>query len=957
MHKPKASPLNARILATLIPAILNTGISQADVGSEEWSTVYSSQNYNYNAEFHGIDFIDDHTLLVSGNERKPSSGNMAMGIRYDSRSGNIIDTPPQWIKYEESGSTDNRFWRQIIGSAGNIFFTGLSGGGGAVWKYASDGSLVWKKLPLNLSNTRSGVSDITEDSSGNVFVVGRTYSNGSYLTNNWLINKYLPDGSPASGFPIEFNGDGNGSDTAYRVAIDSHDHVIVAGSVTTTEGAKWLIRNYSNDGQNILWETYIPGGGDSEIPLAILIDENDNIIVGGAAGNAADYDARIVKLAASDGSIVWNQSWDEGKTEIILDMVFDEKGNIYAALRNDDENNNHRIKIQYHDATTGNLLKSQQINHVTTHANTPENESVHTMQIAIQGDQLAVVGYIQDTTNPPTYPRYGYITKLRLMPNVGKEKWQAIYLDSGDSGAKGFNAVDFVDSDTLLASGDKPAISVRYNPETGDILDTPAEWIRYGGSATNDYIYDQVIDQDGSIYMAGRAHPDRPAAWKYDASGNLQAGWPKIFGTYDLGRNYSIAMDDSHIYTAGPYDSDWHINKLSKADGSAATGFPITYDHAGFTDDARAIVVDSEGNFIVAGNVEVDDPVTGNQRDWHVRKYSSDGSLEWEAHYDFKSLNDFVFDMAIDSQDNLIVAGNRNNGTDNDAGADRDWYLVKYAKNGDGNGGAQILWEQSWDDGHHRNGRASTLLVDAQDNIYVGGHQANSNGEYRGLIQYRDGQTGALLKSTKITHPDSADPDNTEHDYVNDLAIDGGRLAVAGATYTYYSPTSYTRKAVLTLLELEHTVSVRVTGGGTVSSMGTPAGIVEMNDCGSDGSCTAEYRAGSDVLLQPAISPDWTSGYWEWSGDCTGDAECNFSAIDQDKLADIAFFCTLIQIQPPAAPINDQPPAWECFDIETTSGGFIVDAGGEVTFRAENSIKLGPGFEVVSGGKFLAVIQ
>jgi hypothetical protein len=59
---------------------------------------------------------------------------------------------------------------------------------------------------------------------------------------------------------------------------------------------------------------------------------------------------------------------------------------------------------------------------------------------------------------------------------------------------------------------------------------------------------------------------------------------------------------------------------------------------------------------------------------------------------------------------------------------------------------------------------------------------------------------------------------------------------------------------------------------------------------------------------------------------------------------------------PPNDSLPPHPePAWECFDLEAVDG-YEIGPEGEVNFRAQNSITLGPEFKIRIGGSFRAVI-
>ena len=78
--------------------------------------------------------------------------------------------------------------------------------------------------------------------------------------------------------------------------------------------------------------------------------------------------------------------------------------------------------------------------------------------------------------------------------------------------------------------------------------------------------------------------------------------------------------------------------------------------------------------------------------------------------------------------------------------------------------------------------------------------------------------------------------------------------------------------------------------------------------------------------------------------------------MDADKVASVAFSCELIEV--PKASIVSLEADWVCYDLESSVDGYeILGPEGEVTFRAQNSITLRPGFKVGAGGIFHALMS
>jgi len=417
----------AVMLLTCTFAVIQAASVKADVGTEEWSTVFYSSVSEYNAAFYGVDFLDDDTLFTAGRETDVAGNNWAgMGIRYTTGDGTPLDDPPEWIRYTHADGT--LFKAQAIGAGGDIYFIGDEYGGntGAVWKYGSDGTLGagWPKYTPNLSF----LEGIAVDSGGSLYVVGAfaTPYHWEAAARDWLIYKYESDGSVAAGFPLPWYDHAGFFDRAYRVAVDSEDNFIVIGLISQTEDNRdWLIRKYKASDRTVIWEKTVDGNGFHDYARAILIDSDDNIIVSGDKNNGTDngdnaaYDAYIVKFAKGDGTILWEQTWDSGGNDYAEEMAPDSKGNLYIAGRTANADGNLRAMVQYRDGETGELLKSQDISHVTTHNNSPADEGQSGVYIALRNGQLAVASSIWETADPvPPYRQTACITMLELLSDI-----------------------------------------------------------------------------------------------------------------------------------------------------------------------------------------------------------------------------------------------------------------------------------------------------------------------------------------------------------------------------------------------------------------------------------------------------------------------------------------------------------------------------------------------------------
>jgi len=405
--------------------------------------------------------------------------------------------------------------------------------------------------------------------------------------------------------------------------------------------------------------------------------------------------------------------------------------------------------------------------------------------------------------------------------DIGTVIWQQKFNPTSSSWNNGFfHSVGFNTDGSILANGwrgeadSDSAIGVRYDAETGAVLDTPAEWFLFEhtwSDYTADRFMDQHTDSSGNTYFVGMGYGANwnsfssrynvPNIWKYSSSYDNPVSdipdrplWRKYHvGTGSAadenGRFENMAVDNSgNIYAVGFYtqtaaNRDWFIDRYD-SDGNRAAGFPLSHDKDGLHDYAYDVATDSEGNFVVVGSVLAD--AATDHHNWAVRKYKSDGTLLWETEYDLAGSHDQAFYVAIDGDNNIIVSGYRRNAAPED---DNDWYIVKYAGDGDGIGSATIMWEQSWDDGNSKHGVGYEIAIDSGNNFYIIGIQLKDSvtpafsDRYRGILQYRDGQTGDVLQSQAIELDTTVNnKPELEHDFVRRLMLYGDQLVIAGYT-------------------------------------------------------------------------------------------------------------------------------------------------------------------------------
>ena len=176
-----------------------------------------------------------------------------------------------------------------------------------ITKYLTDGTKLWTRL-LG-SSLRESASGVTVDSSGNVFVAGHTYgnidANINMGSNDIVLAKYSPDGTRLWTRQLGTSS----SDSASDVTVDSTGNIYVTGS--TFGGLDGNINaglydfftvKYSTDGTK-LW-TKQSGTSTSDYASGVAVDPDNNLIIAGYTKsgldgniNAGMFDLFVTKLA------------------------------------------------------------------------------------------------------------------------------------------------------------------------------------------------------------------------------------------------------------------------------------------------------------------------------------------------------------------------------------------------------------------------------------------------------------------------------------------------------------------------------------------------------------------------------------------------------------------------------------------------------------------------------------
>lgn len=288
----------ADVHAIYVTGLIETEHDDSDIltvkitheGKHLWRQRYSSPEHDCDRAF-SLSLSHTGQLYVGGESYIPDKPGVRGGWRltilnYDQNSGRL-----NWVRRSQLEVHNEEHRVQVLSDdSGGCYLVGTSIANGVhhilVERYTAKGDLAWAQTLADMAGARFCQAALTTD--GRLIICGlaRREADGgtSAMKDQWMVASLNSEGGKA--WVRSNSNDTSAADSSLRLALDSSDHIYVAGTLqpgdqtNNTSSNGLSLHKYDKDG-GVLWKRSSENTGAATLMNAVSVDPSGNAAIGG----------------------------------------------------------------------------------------------------------------------------------------------------------------------------------------------------------------------------------------------------------------------------------------------------------------------------------------------------------------------------------------------------------------------------------------------------------------------------------------------------------------------------------------------------------------------------------------------------------------------------------------------------------------------------------------------------
>jgi uncharacterized delta-60 repeat protein len=321
-------------------------VRYSQTGIPQWSQIYFGSNNGYS--FPSALALDRQQSVYVGGYSLINASQYDYGLVKYSSDGLL-----QWkTSYNDALNGNDILTAMVVDARSNVYVTGLSYGGGKPldWetvRYDSSGSFRWAAVYDGPDHLDDRPIAMALDSLGFIYITG--WSTGSLSEHDIVVVKYDTAGVPL--WSARYDGPQNDRDEPVAIAVDRNGYIDVGGTSYNTAYTtpEYVLLQYSPAGALRWTRRFATAPRTNNTLAAMAVDSAGNCYLTGSSSDSISNPDAVTLKYDGDGNLLWSSRYHENSSIATkpVGLCLDHARNLYVAATSAGKNWSVMTTIKY----------------------------------------------------------------------------------------------------------------------------------------------------------------------------------------------------------------------------------------------------------------------------------------------------------------------------------------------------------------------------------------------------------------------------------------------------------------------------------------------------------------------------------------------------------------------------------------------------------------------------------